>query len=122
MASRPTTAAFGQIEGQLAVGGIALKRLAELVGSTPFFAYDRQLLTSRVHLLKTTLPKQIKLSCAIKANPMPAVVQHFAKLVDALDAASVDEMRTALDTISMGGGPSNSALTLRRCRPCLPTS
>ena len=95
---RPTIAAFGQIEGQLAVGGIPLKRLAEQVGSTPFFAYDRALLTGRVKLLRSTLPQQIKLSYAIKANPMPAVVQHLATLVDAFDVASANEMRTALDT------------------------
>jgi diaminopimelate decarboxylase len=99
LALRPTIAAFGQIEGQLAVGGIPLKRLAEQVGSTPFFAYDRALLTSRVKLLRSTLPQQIKLSYAIKANPMPAVVQHLATMVDAFDVASANEMRTALDTL-----------------------
>ncbi len=30
------------------VGGIPLDRLAERVGGTPFFAYDRALLTERV--------------------------------------------------------------------------
>jgi diaminopimelate decarboxylase len=95
---RPTIAAFGVIDGQLAVGGIPLKRLAERVGSTPFFAYDRKLLTGRVELLKSILPKQIKLSYAVKANPMPAVVQHLATLVDCFDVASALEMRTALDT------------------------
>ena len=98
MTLRPTIAAFGMIDGQLAVGGIPLKRLAERVGSTPFFAYDRKLLTGRVELLKSILPKQIKLSYAVKANPMPAVVQHLATLVDCFDVASALEMRTALDT------------------------
>jgi diaminopimelate decarboxylase len=98
LALRPTIAAFGQIDGQLAVGGIPLKRLADRVGSTPFFAYDRALLSDRVKLLRSTLPPQIKLSYAIKANPMPAVVQHLATLVDALDVASASEMRTALDS------------------------
>jgi diaminopimelate decarboxylase len=95
---RPTIAAFGQIDGQLAVGGIPLIRLADRVGSTPFFAYDRALLTARVELLRSTLPARVNLSYAIKANPMPAVVQHLATLVDAFDVASVQEMRTALDT------------------------
>ena len=40
--------AFGSVDGQLAVGGVPLDRLAERVGSTPFFAYDRALLTERV--------------------------------------------------------------------------
>ena len=119
MALRPTIAAFGQIEGQLAVGGIPLKRLAEQVGSTPFFAYDRALLTSRIKLLRSTLPQQIKLSYAIKANPMPAVVQHLATMVDAFDVASANEMRTALDTpmrpanVSFAGPGKNEASIAR---------
>jgi diaminopimelate decarboxylase len=95
---RPTIAAFGVVDGQLAVGGIPLKRLADRVGATPFFAYDRALLTARVELLRSTLPTQINLSYAVKANPMPAVVQHLAGLVDSFDVASALEMRTALDT------------------------
>jgi diaminopimelate decarboxylase len=80
------------------VGGVPLDRLAERVGSTPFFAYDRALLTERVALLRTTLPASIALSYAIKANPMPAVVQHLSGLVDSFDVASAAELRTALDT------------------------
>jgi diaminopimelate decarboxylase len=115
LALRPTIAAFGQIEGQLAVGGIPLKRLADQVGSTPFFAYDRALLTDRVKLLRSTLPPRINLSYAIKANPMPAVVQHLSTLVDCFDVASASEMRTALDTpmrpanVSFAGPGKNDA-------------
>jgi len=98
LAIRPTIATFGQVDGQLAVGGIPVKRLVEQVGSTPFFAYDRALITDRVKLLRSTLPSRIHLSYAIKANPMPAVVQHLAGLVDSFDVASASEMRRALDT------------------------
>lgn len=98
MSTRPTIAAFGRESGQLAIGGIRIDRLAERVGSTPFFAYDRGLLTLRVADLRSTLPPGIELSYALKANPMPAVVQHLSALVDALDVASALEMRTALDT------------------------
>lgn len=80
------------------VGGVSLDRLAERVGSTPFFAYDRALLTERIELLRATLPAGIDLSYAVKANPMPAVVQHLSALVDSFDVASAGEMRTALDT------------------------
>lgn len=98
MISRSTIAAFGRVDGQLAIGGIPLKRLADRVGSTPFFAYDRALLTARVQVLRSTLPPQINLSYAVKANPMPAVVQHLSSLMDSFDVASALEMRTALDT------------------------
>jgi diaminopimelate decarboxylase len=89
---------FEQIDGQLAVGGVPVRRLAERIGSTPFFAYDRGQLTARVRLLRDVLPKDLQLKYAIKANPMPAVVQHLSGLVDALDVASALEMRVALDT------------------------
>ena len=80
------------------VGGIPLARLAERVGGTPFFAYDRRLLTERIELLRATLPTGIDLSYAVKANPMPAVVQHLSGLVDSFDVASAAEMLVALDT------------------------
>ena len=81
-----------------AVGGIALQRLADQVGGTPFFAYDRGLITERIRLLRSHLPATLDLSYAVKANPMPAVVQHLSGLVDSFDVASAGEMRTALDT------------------------
>jgi diaminopimelate decarboxylase len=80
------------------VGGIPLEQLAERVGSTPFFAYDRGLISERVRLLRSTLPADLEVSYAVKANPMPAVVQHLSALVDSFDVASAGEMRIALDT------------------------
>jgi diaminopimelate decarboxylase len=98
MTKHSAVAAFSTIDGQLAVGGQPLSRLAERVGSTPFFAYDRALLDQRLHMLREALPAAMKLSYAMKANPMPAVVQHLAGRVDAIDVASAHEMRVALDT------------------------
>ena len=98
MSIRPVIAAFGSVGGQLAVGGMSLDRLTARVGCTPYFAYDRRLLTERIELLRATLPPTLHLSYAVKANPMPAVVQHLAGLVDGLDVASTLEMQTALDT------------------------
>lgn len=98
MSPRPMIAAFGSIDGQLAVGGMPLERLTARVGSTPYFAYDRRLLTHRIGTLRATLPSTVKLSYAVKANPMPAVLYHLAGLVDGMDVASTLEMQTALDT------------------------
>ena len=91
-------ATFEGHSGSLSVGGIPIRRLAERVGSTPFFAYDRRLISQRVQLLRATLPAGVELSYAVKANPMPAVVQHLNTLVDGFDVASAQEMRIALDT------------------------
>ena len=89
---------FPVVDGCLQVGGVPLTRLAERVGSTPFFAYDRSLITERVAALRRRLPRDIHLSYALKANPMPAVAQHLCGLVDGFDVASAAEMKTALDT------------------------
>ncbi|MDH5545579.1 MAG: pyridoxal-dependent decarboxylase, exosortase A system-associated [Gammaproteobacteria bacterium] len=89
---------FTIIDGDLAVGGMTVSRLAEQAGQTPFYAYDRYLITQRIKLLRESLPADIHLHYAIKANPMPAVVQHLATLVDGFDLASAGEMKVALDT------------------------
>lgn len=87
------------VEGaELVIGGIPITRLAERVGQTPFYAYDRSLLNARVAHLRKHLPAELRLHYAIKANPMPAVVQHMASLVDGFDLASMGEMHVALDT------------------------
>jgi len=89
---------FPVAAGELLVGGIPLTRLAQRVGRTPFYAYDRALLTARVAHVRAHLPPAVRLHYSIKANPMPALVQHMASLVDGLDVASSGELKTALDT------------------------
>jgi diaminopimelate decarboxylase len=91
-------AQFPIIDDCLQIGGIPLWRLAQRIGRTPFYAYDRGKIIERVALLRQHLPAGIHLHYAMKANPMPAVVQHVAGLVDGLDVASLAEMRVALDT------------------------
>lgn len=98
MKLRDHVAPFGTVGGELCVGNVPLSRLAARVGATPFFAYDRNLLDSRVDRLRSALPGGVQLSYAMKANPMPAVVQHLAGRVDRLDVASAQEMKVALDT------------------------
>lgn len=89
---------FSAAGNELLVGGMPLTRLAERVGRTPFYAYDRRLIDERVAALRAALPAEIHLHYAIKANPMPALVQHMAGLVDGFDLASAGEMKIALDT------------------------
>lgn len=85
-------------DGQLLIGGIPLTQLAARIGKTPFYAYDRGLLTARVASLRAALPQGVKLHYAMKANPMPALVQHMSGLVDGIDVASEGELKVALDT------------------------
>jgi len=88
---------FAVADGQLLVGGLPLKRLAAQVGQTPFYAYDRGLLKTRVDELRAALPVSVKLHYAMKANPLPALVGFMAGLVDGIDVASAGELKVALD-------------------------
>jgi len=100
---------FPVVNDCLQVGGVPLTELAQRVGRTPFYAYDRKLITERVALLRRHLPVDVHLHYAIKANPMPEVVRHLAALVDGLDVASAGELEIALasgmkpDLISFAG-------------------
>ena len=89
---------FPLSEDCLQIGGMSLSQLAQRVGMTPFYAYDRQLITNRVALLRKYLPPEVQIRYSMKANPMPAVVQHLAAIVDGIDVASAGELRVALDT------------------------
>lgn len=110
---------FAVADNRLLIGGIPIDLLAERVGQTPFYAYDRALISQRVGQLRAALPADIHLHYAIKANPMPAVVQYLAGLVDGFDVASGGELKTVLDTtmppdkISFAG-PGKSEKELRQ--------
>lgn len=121
-APRPQHAALTQfdvVDDCLQIGGMPLTRLAQCVGQTPFYAYDRSRLSQRVAELRRHLPPALHLHYAMKANPMPAVVQFMAGLVDGIDVASGNEMRVALDAgmsadhISFAG-PGKSTAELSR--------
>ncbi|GAA5180423.1 pyridoxal-dependent decarboxylase, exosortase A system-associated [Niveibacterium umoris] len=97
----PRHAAMNQFPvagGELQLGGVPLSRLAARVGQTPFYAYDRNALARRVDELRSALPHGVQLHYAMKANPMPALVDFLAVRVDGIDVASGREMRVALDS------------------------
>ena len=87
---------FGVRDGELVVGGLTVSALAAQVGRTPFYAYDRALMLARVATLRAALPSGLLLHYAMKANPLPAVVQLMAGLVDGVDVASAGELQVAL--------------------------
>ena len=103
----PVHAALQELAAQddvLQFGGLPLSRLAQRIGRTPFYAYDRARIAQRVATLRAALPPGVHLHYAMKANPMPAVVQLLATLVDGIDVASGGELATALDTTMAPGG------------------
>ena len=88
---------FPVVDGELVVGGQRLSRLAQRVGQTPFYAYDRSLIRDRMAELRAILPAAVRLHYAMKANPMPALVDFMRELVDGVDLASAGELKVALD-------------------------
>ncbi len=81
---------------ELLIGGRPLSALAEQVGQTPFYAYDRQRIALRVAEVRAALPTGVDLHYAIKANPLPELLAFMAPLVDGLDVASAGELQRAL--------------------------
>jgi diaminopimelate decarboxylase len=103
----------------LQFGGVDVRQLADRAGRTPFFAYDRSAIHTRVQKLRSLLPAGMHLHYSIKANPMPAVIHYLAERVDGFDVASAQEMALALDAgtdpAAIGfAGPGKSHDDLRR--------
>ncbi len=87
---------FPVVDKQLQIGGQPVEQLAQQLGSTPFYAYDRAVIDQRIRALRTLLADSVRLHYAVKANPMPDLLRHVAQQVDGLDIASQGELALAL--------------------------
>ncbi|MCW8834555.1 MAG: pyridoxal-dependent decarboxylase, exosortase A system-associated [Colwellia sp.] len=94
---------FASRNNELVIGGKTISQIDKLIGSTPFYAYDKDLIASKVADLKTALPAKIQLHYAIKANPYPSLVHFMVDHVNGFDVASKKEMLLALQS----GMPAN---------------
>jgi diaminopimelate decarboxylase len=107
------------LDGELLIGGRRISAIADELGHTPFYAYDRAVMTRKVQELRAALPADVEIHYAMKANPMPAVVRHFCGIVDGIDVASAGEMDVALaagmrpELVSFAG-PGKSLAELER--------
>jgi diaminopimelate decarboxylase len=90
--------AFSMKDNELQVNKVKISHIEKLLGSTPFYAYDKKLLQDKVAKFKSVFPKEITLHYAIKANPFPALVHFMSSQVDGFDVASKKEMLLALQT------------------------
>lgn len=110
---------FSAADGELLIGGRKISAVADQLGHTPFYAYDRAVMSRKVQELRAALPPCVEIHYAMKANPMPEVVRHFRGIVDGIDVASAGEMQVALgagvspDLISFAG-PGKSPAELER--------
>ena len=86
---------FPTRDGELLVGGKSISTLADEIGETPFYVYDRTLIQQRMSELRKALPAGIRINYALKANPFPPLVTLLNTLVDGLDVASAGELDIA---------------------------
>lgn len=89
---------FSQEQHELKVGNHLVTNIEKLLGSTPFYAYDKEKITTRTQQLTQLLPEQVKLHYAIKANPYPSLVHLLSEYVSGFDVASKQELLLALET------------------------
>jgi diaminopimelate decarboxylase len=82
-------------DGQLLIGGQSCEALVAQAGDTPLFVLDVALVRNKIARLKAVMPPALRIHYAIKANPMPELVNAMARLVDGLDVASAGEMAIA---------------------------
>jgi diaminopimelate decarboxylase len=93
-----TIAPFEVRDGCLCVGGKTVVDIMSSLESVPAYLYDAELIKQRIQSLRKALPDAISLHYAMKANPMPEVVNLVAGLVDGLDIASAGELKVALQS------------------------
>jgi diaminopimelate decarboxylase len=86
---------YGQNGGELLVGG---KRVGEIVATTdtPAFVYDRGVLERKWKMLRAAAPERFDVLYSVKANPNPAILEHFVDMGAGLEVASGGEIRLGL--------------------------
>ena len=83
---------FAAQAGMLTIAGVAAEDWAT---ETPAFVYDAGIVAARVARFRAAFA-DVDLHYAIKANPLPALLDRIAPLVDGLDVASWGELERAL--------------------------
>jgi len=89
---------FNITESQLLINKLSMSQIGTMLGQTPFYAYDKRIISDTVQRLKQQLPAAIKLHYAIKANPFVPLIHFMATLVDGFDVASKGEMLHAIQS------------------------
>lgn len=91
-----TAKPFGPIPPEFS----GLRELPWLDVQTPAYVYDFAVIAARIGLLRAALPAKVGVHYAIKANPLPALLERIAPLVDGIDVASAGEMARALGVMA----------------------
>ena len=88
----PLPAEFAAQSGMLTIAGTTA---ADWATTTPVFVYDAGIVAARVNRFRAAFAG-VDLHYAIKANPLAALLERVAPMVDGLDVASGGELEKAL--------------------------
>ena len=78
--------------GRLLIGGRTDDDLVAEAGGTPLFVYDTRLIQRQIDLFRSTMPSDVALHYAVKANPYAPLLSWIADKVDGFDVASAGEL------------------------------
>ncbi len=92
----PIPAGYDGADGQLSIGGHTASQLVSEHGS-PLFVYSKAHLDRRFAELRYSMPDQLHIHYAMKANPFAPLLSHMVSLADGIDIASGGELQMALD-------------------------
>jgi diaminopimelate decarboxylase len=81
---------FSARDGELLLGGVPVRQLAESYG-TPAFVYDQSVLEKKLALLQNSMPSSFSISYSMKANPSRAILRFFLSHGCGLEVASAGE-------------------------------
>ena len=92
---------FNVHHNQLIAGGTPVSEWVQEYG-TPIYLYDSSVIRKKVAFFRDSIPHQIKLYYAVKANPHSGLLKEMVSLVDGFDVASIGELD---GVIRAGGNP-----------------
>jgi diaminopimelate decarboxylase len=109
---------FGVSNGELFVGGVGIRNLADKYG-TPSFIYDWGVIDRKLSALRQALPGRFSISYSVKANPNLSIIRHLLSRRCGLEIASAGEFQLAMqagcepqDILFAGPGKSPAELEL----------
>jgi diaminopimelate decarboxylase len=109
---------FGESNGELFVGGVGIRNLADKYG-TPAFIYDKGIINRKLSVLRQALPPRFSISYSVKANPNLSIIRHLLSHRCGLEVASAGEFQLAMqagcepqDILFAGPGKSPAELEL----------
>ena len=89
---------FGTDDNCLLIEGEKFTSILSSHPDVPAYIYSRSAIEKKINTLRQFLPSSMHIHYAIKANPMPEVVNFVQGIVEGLDVASGKELKVALDS------------------------